>query len=90
MGAFIERLIAGDLVSLLENRGIPVKEINARKKLYREEKTVLAEYDLVAYNGDAIVVTKVKTTLTINKVINSLTNYKFLFDLRVIHMRFFS
>ena len=78
-GAFIERLIAGDLVSLLEKQGIPVKQITSRKILYREDKTELGEYDLIAYNGDAIVVTEVKNTLTrgkIDKFLKKLESYK--------------
>ncbi|MCY4523463.1 MAG: hypothetical protein OXB84_01860 [Halobacteriovoraceae bacterium] len=78
-GAFIERLIAGDLVSLLEEQGIPVKQITSRKILYREDKTELGEYDLIAYNGDAIVVTEVKNTLTkgkIDKFLKKLESYK--------------
>ena len=34
-GAFIEKLIAGDLVSLLKEQGIPVTDIDSRKALYR-------------------------------------------------------
>ena len=78
-GAFIERLIARDLVSLLEEEGIPVKQITSRKILYREDKTELGEYDLIAYNGDAIVVTEVKNALTkgkIDKFLKKLESYK--------------
>ena len=78
-GAFIERLIAGDLVSLLEEQGIPVRQITSRKILYREDKTELGEYDLIAYNGDAIVITEVKNTLTrgkIDKFLKKLESYK--------------
>ena len=78
-GAFIERLVAGDLVSLLEEQGIPVRQITSRKILYREDKTELGEYDLIAYNGDAIVITEVKNTLTrgkIDKFLKKLESYK--------------
>ena len=78
-GAFVERLIAGDLVSLLEERGIPVTQITARKVLYREDKSELGEYDMVAYNGDSIVVTEAKTTLTkakVDKFLKKINIYK--------------
>ena len=78
-GAFIERLIAGDLVSLLEERGIPVKQMDSIKILYNEDKRKIGEYDLVTYNGDAIVVTEVKNTLTkgkIDKFLKKLESYK--------------
>ena len=67
-GAFIESLIAGDLVSLLKEQGIPVREFESRKYLYRENRTVLGEYDLIAHNGESVVVTEVKSTLTKDKV----------------------
>ena len=67
-GAFIESLIAGDLVSLLKEQGIPVRELESRKYLYRENRTVLGEYDLIAHNGESVVVTEVKSTLTKGKV----------------------
>ena len=67
-GAFIESLIAGDLVSLLKEQGIPVREFESRKYLYRENRTVLGEYDLIAHNGESVVVTEVKSTLTKGKV----------------------
>ena len=78
-GAFIEKLIAGDLTSLLKEQGIPVKELDSRKALYREDRTALGEYDLIAYNGDSVVVTEVKTTLTrgkVDKFITKLIKFK--------------
>lgn len=67
-GAFMESLISGDLLSLLGEWDIPVTRITSRKTLYRRDSSPFAEYDLVAYNGDAIVVVEVKTTLTREKV----------------------
>ena len=67
-GAFMESLVSGNLVSLLKDWGVPVDKVTSRKTLYRVDQTPFAEYDLVAYNGEAIVVVEVKTTLTQNKV----------------------
>ena len=75
----MERLIYGDLISLLEEWNIPVEKVTQRKFLYRKNKSESDEYDLIAYNGDAIVVVEVKTTLTLGKVdrfIRKLKNFK--------------
>ena len=76
-GAFIEKLIAGDLVSLLKEQGIVVRRMKARKGLYRDDGSTLGEYDLIAYSYDSVVVvTEVKSTLTKGKVDKFVTNLK--------------
>ena len=73
-------MMAGDLEILLEEQDIPVKQITSEKILYHgEDRSKLGEHDLVTYNGDSIVVTEVKTTLTkgkIDKFIEKLRIYK--------------
>ena len=67
-GAFMERLISGDLINLFEQWNIPVDKLTSRKTLYRESRNVHAEYDFIAYNGDVLVVVEVKSTFTRSKL----------------------
>ena len=67
-GSFLEKLVAGDLVSLLQDWEIPVEKIISQKIIYTPDKNPIAEYDLIAHNGDTIVVVEVKATLTKGKI----------------------
>ena len=81
-GSFLENLVEGDLVNLLNKRGIQVVKINSRVKYLRSDNSVGAEYDLIAINGSEIVVFEIKTTLSTEKVksfVEKLIKFKGLF-----------
>ena len=81
-GSFLEDLVQGDLVNLLNKRGIQVVKINSRVKYLRSDNSVGAEYDLIAINGSEIVVFEIKTTLSTEKVktfVEKLIKFKNLF-----------
>ena len=67
-GTFLEDLVEGDLVNLLNKREIQVAKINSRVKYLRPDNSVGAEYDLIAVNGSEIVVFEIKTTLSIENL----------------------
>jgi len=60
-GKLIESLVEGDLVRLLNQRGIPVESVLQRRKGSKEGHNY--EFDMIAVNGDEIVIVEVKTTL---------------------------
>lgn len=60
-GKLIESLVEGDLVKLLNDRGIPVESVIQRRKGSKEG--VNFEFDLIAVNTEEIVIVEVKTTL---------------------------
>ena len=60
-GKLIESLVEGDLVNLLKKRGIDVHSTATRIKSYYNDRQY--EFDIIAENGDEIVVVEVKTTL---------------------------
>ncbi len=60
-GKLIETLVEGDLVKLLKSRGIQVERTIERIK--GNHKGQNFEYDIIAVNGDEIVIVEVKTTL---------------------------
>ncbi len=77
-GRFMENLVGGNLISLLQERGIKVDDLHKRIKGFRGSKQV-AEYDLVALNGAEAVVFEVKTTLikdNVTKFLKQLKNFK--------------
>ncbi len=61
-GRLMESLVEGDLVSLLKARGIAIADMSSRIK-GRSPDGGNYEFDLIAHNGDEIVVVEVKTTL---------------------------
>ena len=63
-GRFLEDLVEGDLVHLLNKRRIQVAKINPRVKYLRPDNSIGAEYDLIAVNGSEIVIFEIKTTLS--------------------------
>lgn len=65
-GKFIETLIEGDLVNLLNRRGIEVQNTATRVKGKYEGRQF--EIDIIAENGDDVVVVEVKSTLKVDKV----------------------
>ncbi len=60
-GKLIETLVEGDLIKLLNRRGIQVERTIERVK--GNHKGQNYEYDIIAVNGDEIVIVEVKTTL---------------------------
>ena len=73
----MESLVEGDLIKLLQERNIEVdKTLQNIKVVYNNERW---EIDILAVNGNEVVVVEVKTTLSIKKVqyfINKLENFK--------------
>lgn len=60
-GKLVESLVEGDLIKLLNSKGIQVGHTSQRTKgNYQGENY---EYDIIAYNGREIVIVEVKTTL---------------------------
>ena len=62
----VESLVEGKLVELLQSRGIDVNETYTRiQRSYKDEKGELQrrEIDIIAANGEEVVVVEVKTTL---------------------------
>ena len=65
-GKLMESLVEGDLVHLLNQRGIAVDHTLANpKKNYGERRW---EFDILAVNGEQVVVVEVKTTLKVADV----------------------
>ena len=82
-GLFLENLIKGGLVKLLNERTIQVSRIQPRMVYRRRDRSEKGEFDLVAINGKEIVAIEVKTTLTSNKVekyIDKLKHFKTYFS----------
>lgn len=65
-GKLIEALVEGDLIKLLNSRGIPVNITLTRVKNYYNNRQY--EFDIIAENGKQVVVVEVKTTLKIEDV----------------------
>ena len=61
-GKLMESLVEGDLVELLTQRGIPIADTTTRLKGKRADGGNY-EFDIIAHNGEVIVVVEVKTTL---------------------------
>ncbi len=77
-GRLMENLVGGNLISLLQDRGIRVDDLHKRVKGFRGGKQV-AEYDLVAVNGTEAVAFEVKTTLikaNVTKFLGQLKDFK--------------
>lgn len=65
-GKLMESLVEGDLVELLKRRGVAVDHTIANaKKNYGERRW---EFDILAVNGEEVVVVEVKTTLKVGDV----------------------
>ena len=65
-GKFVEALVEGKLVEMLNDKGIPVNMTSMRiKRKYEDDEY---EIDIIAKNGIEVVVVEVKTTLGIEDV----------------------
>ena len=67
-GQFLENLVEGDLVRLLNQRGILVDKVLSQVKYLRSNRNFGSEYDLIAVNGSEIVVFEIKTTFSIENL----------------------
>ena len=65
-GKLMESLVEGDLVGLLSGCGVAVHSIHPR--VYGRRNGTHYEFDIVAGNGDEVVVVEVKTTLKSEQV----------------------
>ncbi|MDZ7621737.1 MAG: hypothetical protein U5O69_04760 [Candidatus Competibacteraceae bacterium] len=61
-GKLMESLVEGDLVALLTARGIAITDTTTRLKGKRADGGNF-EFDIIAHNGEELVVVEVKTTL---------------------------
>ena len=76
-GKLMESLVEGDLVKMLKERGIDVRQTSRNLKNEGGEKNW--EFDLLAVNGDEVVVVEVKTMLKVKDVdhfLNKLGDFK--------------
>jgi Holliday junction resolvase-like predicted endonuclease len=74
-GYLVESLVEGKIVELLNDRGIKVQHTATNLKSFKDE----AEIDIIAENGNEIVVIEVKTTLRndyIDEFLEKLNNFK--------------
>ena len=60
-GELVESLVSGNLLRLLQQRNIPVNKIRRRVRQYKGEPNY--ELDIVASNGDEVVIVEVKSKL---------------------------
>lgn len=65
-GRLVEALVNNQVVPLLQERGIPVNFTNQRQKGTVNGRNF--EFDIIAENGDSLVVIEVKTTLRVDDV----------------------
>lgn len=65
-GKLMESLVAGDLVRILNERGIRVESTSTRRKGRHAGEQY--EFDIIAHNGAEVVVVEVKTTLRVKHV----------------------
>ena len=65
-GKLIEALVKGDFIKLLKERNIPITELSQHTSgSFKGQKY---EFDIIAKNGDCVVVCEVKTTLKVKHV----------------------
>ena len=72
-GALMESLVEGDLVPLLQARGITVRYTHTRMRGRRNGEHY--EFDILAENGEEVVVVEVKTTLRAEDVAQFLESW---------------
>jgi len=65
-GKLMESLVEGDLIKLLNAQGIKVHETSMRRKGGTDGENF--EFDIIAHNGNEIVIVEVKTTLKVKDV----------------------
>ena len=67
-GKLVESLVEGDLIRLLNERGITVER--TQQRVSGRKKDINFEFDIIAVNGEEIVVVEVKTTLKSDNIIH--------------------
>ena len=65
-GRLMESLVEGDIIRILNERGIKVQDTSTRRKGSYEGENY--EYDIIAHNGKETVIIEVKTTLKVSDV----------------------
>lgn len=65
-GKLMESLVEGDLVHLLQARDVRIMDTSTRRKGHRDGENY--EFDIVAHNGEEIVIVEVKTTLRVGHI----------------------
>ena len=65
-GRLMESLVEGDIIRILNERGIKVQDTSNRRKGSYEGENY--EYDIIAHNGKETVIIEVKTTLKVSDV----------------------
>ena len=76
-GKFVESLVEGDLINMLNNRGIKVNQTATRVKGFHKDRQY--EFDIIAENGVEVVIVEVKTTLRpddITEFLDELSEFK--------------
>ena len=80
-GKLVESLVEGDLLNLFNQKNINVDGTSTRNKRTFNNKQY--EFDIIAYNGNEVVVVEIKTTLDTKKVdhfIKKLKDFKKVFS----------
>ena len=67
-GQFMENLVKGDFIRLLRTKKMDVLRVLSRVPYNRTDGTIGGDIDLLAVNGNDIIPTEVKTTLTVKNV----------------------
>jgi len=67
-GSFVEALVKGELIRLLGKRDFSVRRYSPYTEAFGNSGETLGEFDIIAVNGEEVVVVEVKTTLTVKKV----------------------
>ena len=78
----MEDLVKGDLIRLLNERGIEVEKILPRVSFNRSRKEQGGEFDLIAINGKEVVAIEVKTHLiqaNVDKFISRMEEFRDIF-----------
>ena len=65
-GKLMESLVEGDLLRLLQERGIKVRDTSTRRKGNYQGTSY--EFDIIAHNGHEIVIVEIKTTLRVSHI----------------------
>jgi len=65
-GKLVESLVEGDLVNLLQGYGIRINDTSTRRKGSRDGESY--EFDIIAHDGEEIVIVEVNTTLRVRQV----------------------
>ena len=65
-GKLMESLVEGDLVRLLSERQVRIRDTSTRRKGHRDGESY--GFDIIAHNGQEIVIVEVKTTLRVGHV----------------------